>query len=116
MHFMGLPRITDVIRKGMQYELTNPTVDPYDSHPPLAARIAALQRLPPGNDTSHEPLAASLLDPIAAGRAAPPPHPRTPAPPPGGRPPEALPPPPAPLPARQRRRPTPPPPLHTPLP
>lgn len=70
MHFMRLPRITDVIRKGMQYELTNPTVDPYDSHPPLAARIAALQRLAPGNDTSHEPLAASLLDPIAAGSAA----------------------------------------------
>ena len=71
MHFMRLPRISDVVRKGMQYELTNPTVDPYDSHPPLAARIAALQRLPPGNDTSHEPLAASLLDPIAAGSAAP---------------------------------------------
>src|SRR5260370_6063928 len=71
MHFMRLPRITDVIRKGMQYELTNPTVDPYDSHPPLAARIAALQRLPPGNDTSHEPLAASLLDPIMAGSTPP---------------------------------------------
>src|SRR5260370_42533811 len=80
MHFMRLPRITDVIRKGMHYELTNPTVDPYDSHPPLAARIAALQRLPPGNDTSHEPLAASLLHPIAAGSAAPSADAPTPAP------------------------------------
>jgi hypothetical protein len=69
MHFMRLPRITDVIRQGIQYELTNPTMDPYDSHPPLAARIAALQRLSPGTDTSHEPLAVSLLDPIAAGSA-----------------------------------------------
>jgi heat shock protein HtpX len=67
MHFMRLPRITDVIRQGIQYELTNPTLDPYDSHPPLATRIAALQRLPPGNDTSHEPLAASLLDAVAEG-------------------------------------------------
>jgi Zn-dependent protease with chaperone function len=70
MHFMRLPRITDVIRQGIQYELTNPTLDPYDSHPPLAARIAALQRLPQGNDTSHEPLAVSLLDPIGSGTAA----------------------------------------------
>jgi hypothetical protein len=70
MQFMRLPRITDVIRQGIQYELTNPTLDPYDSHPPLAARIAALQRMPQGNDTSHEPLAASLLDAAASGGAA----------------------------------------------
>ncbi len=70
MHYLRLPRISDVIRQGIQYELTNPTLDPYDSHPPLATRIAALQRLPAGNDTSHEPLAVSLLDPIEAGGAA----------------------------------------------
>jgi Zn-dependent protease with chaperone function len=69
MQFMRQPRVTDVIRKGIQYELTNPTPDPYDSHPPLAARIAALARLAPGNDTSHEPLAASLLDPIGSQSA-----------------------------------------------
>jgi hypothetical protein len=70
MHFMRLPRITDVIRQGIRYELSNSTVDPYDSHPPLAARIAALQRLSPGTDTSDEPLAASLLGPLAAGSSA----------------------------------------------
>jgi hypothetical protein len=70
MHYLRLPRIADVIRQGIQYELTNPTADPYDSHPPLAARIAALTRLAPGNDTSGEPLAASLLDPVASASAA----------------------------------------------
>ena len=65
MRFMRLPRIADAIRQGIAWELTNPKLDPYDSHPPLAARIAALEKLPPGNDTSHEPLAALLLDPSA---------------------------------------------------
>jgi Zn-dependent protease with chaperone function len=70
MQYMRLPRIADAIRQGIDWELHNPTHDPYDSHPPLAARIAALEKLPPGNDTSQEPRAASLLDAIAPGSVA----------------------------------------------
>lgn len=70
MKFMRLPRIGEAIRNGLEEELANPQIDPYDSHPPLAARIAALEKLPPGNDPSQEPLAVSLLEPIASGGAA----------------------------------------------
>lgn len=71
MRFMRLPRVSDTIRKALEEELASPHTDPYDSHPPLAARIAALEKLAPGNDTSHEPLAVSLLDPIAGSEAVP---------------------------------------------
>ena len=70
MRFLRLPRTGDLIRKAMAEELKHPELDAFDSHPPLAARIAALEKLPAGNDTSSEPLAASLLDPIAPANAA----------------------------------------------
>jgi hypothetical protein len=70
MRFLRLPRIGDAIRKAMDEELHHPKFDRYDSHPPLAARIAALEKLPAGHDTSTEPLAASLLDPIVSTNAA----------------------------------------------
>jgi heat shock protein HtpX len=69
MRFLRLPRIGDAIRKAMEEELRHPKLHPFDSHPPLAARIAALEKLPPGNDTSTEPLAASLLDPVEPSEA-----------------------------------------------
>ena len=70
MRFLHLPRIGDAIRKAMEDELEHPKLHPYDSHPPLAARIAVLEKLSPGSDTSTEPLAASLLDPIVSANGA----------------------------------------------
>ncbi|HEV3096771.1 MAG TPA: M48 family metallopeptidase [Candidatus Dormibacteraeota bacterium] len=70
MRFLHLPHTGDAIRKAMEDELAHPRLDPYDSHPPLATRIAALEKLPPGVDSSTEPLAAALLDPIVSANAA----------------------------------------------
>lgn len=62
MRFMQLPRVAAAIRESLDEELANPRPHPFDSHPTLAARIGALQKLPPGNDSSREPLALTLLD------------------------------------------------------
>lgn len=62
MQYMQLPRVSAAIRNALEEELAHPRPRPFDSHPTLAARIAAVQKFPPGPDPSHEPLASSLLD------------------------------------------------------
>ncbi|HYY45967.1 MAG TPA: M48 family metallopeptidase [Candidatus Angelobacter sp.] len=64
LRYMQLPRIGALIRQSLDYELAHPKPHPFDSHPVLAARIAFLKKFPPGNDSSREPLAFSLLDPL----------------------------------------------------
>lgn len=60
-------RVAGLLDKAMQEELANPSVDPYDSHPPLAERIAAVEHLPPGPPANDQSPALALLgDPKAA--------------------------------------------------
>src|SRR6185295_13866307 len=53
----------------LRRELAEGQTDPYDSHPSLAERIAALQHLPAG-DADESPPATALVDnPLALERA-----------------------------------------------
>jgi hypothetical protein len=68
--FSANERIAGLLDKAMQEELANPRADPYDSHPPLAERIAAVEHLPPGPPANDQSPALALLgDPKAAERS-----------------------------------------------
>ena len=49
--------MADVVERGMR----EARADPFDTHPPLAERIAAIAAFPPGPELSADPLAISLL-------------------------------------------------------
>lgn len=44
--FLGQPRIAEAVSRAVEAQLATPRTDPYDSHPPIAERIGALERLP----------------------------------------------------------------------
>jgi hypothetical protein len=52
--------------KHLDEELKSAKADPYDTHPPLKERIAAVRHLPPGGATADDPPAITLLDHIPA--------------------------------------------------
>jgi heat shock protein HtpX len=61
-HFLGEPAIMKEVAEAAGKRLAEVRTDPYDSHPPDAERIAALEALPAGRDYGNEPAAVSLVD------------------------------------------------------
>jgi hypothetical protein len=59
---MAEPAIVKDVAAATARRLAEARTDPYDSHPPDAERIAALQALPAGPDYSDEPAAVTLVD------------------------------------------------------
>jgi Zn-dependent protease with chaperone function len=57
--------LADPVRRGQLDELAREpreeTADPFDSHPPMAQRIAALRALPPGHEHSTDSRAVTVL-------------------------------------------------------
>jgi heat shock protein HtpX len=67
--FIQAETIDRAASEHLRRELAAGKTDPYDSHPSLAERIAALQDFPPG-DTDESPAAETLVDqPLALERA-----------------------------------------------
>jgi Zn-dependent protease with chaperone function len=60
--FLAQPSIAGQVDQAVSESLANPKADPYDSHPPLAERIAAVSDLPPGPDPAGEGYSIELLD------------------------------------------------------
>jgi len=60
--YMAEPAIVKDVAAATARRLAEARTDPYDSHPPDAERIAALQALPAGPDYSDEPAAVTLVD------------------------------------------------------
>jgi Zn-dependent protease with chaperone function len=61
-HFIQANEIAEAINKHVDEELKTGKANPYDSHPPLKDRIAAVANLPAGNIPAEDPLAISLLE------------------------------------------------------
>ena len=59
--FVQAGSVAAAIDKHLDEELKEGKVDPYDTHPPLKERIAAVQNLPPGEFGSDDPPATTLL-------------------------------------------------------
>lgn len=60
--FLGAHNVHDQVTRSLQQELTEGRADPYDSHPSLRERLAALGS--PPEETRHDPAAISLLDDV----------------------------------------------------
>jgi heat shock protein HtpX len=60
--FMAEPVVMKDVAAAAAKRLAEARADPYDSHPPDAERIAALEPLPPGPDYGAEPMAVTLVD------------------------------------------------------
>jgi len=63
--FVHAPAIADAAREHLEHELEQGVTDPYDSHPSLAERIAAVQDCPPGEPDESQPAAALISDELA---------------------------------------------------
>jgi Zn-dependent protease with chaperone function len=61
-HYFASSRIAEVISKELDYELAEGEANPYDTHPPLPERVAALQNPPEGAIPEDDPPAISLLE------------------------------------------------------
>lgn len=59
--FLGVPEIQDVMQKLLQEQIETAETDPYDSHPSLKDRLAALSALPAGNESGDNRSALTLL-------------------------------------------------------
>lgn len=64
--FVQSGRIAELIRQELDEELKSAKVDPYDTHPPLKERIAAVEHLPAGDANGTEPAAITLLEEVTA--------------------------------------------------
>jgi hypothetical protein len=63
---MAAPGVMKEAEAVAQKHLSEARHDPYDSHPPDAERIAALEKLPAGPELGDGPPAVSLLDGVEA--------------------------------------------------
>ena len=63
--FTSDARVSEGMTKLLEAALQEARANPYDTHPPLAERIAAASGLPDGPDPSGEPPAISLLSDVA---------------------------------------------------
>jgi heat shock protein HtpX len=59
--YLASSRIAAAVSSSLERELAEGQVDPYDTHPPLRERIAALQTVPNGETTGNDLAAISLL-------------------------------------------------------
>ncbi len=64
--FVQAGQIAQAIDKQLDEELKTGKVDPYDTHPPLNERIAAVEQLPRGDCASDDPPATTLLKDLPA--------------------------------------------------
>lgn len=64
--FLQTGAIADAIKQNLDAELADAKTNPYDTHPPLKERIAAVARLPAGDVPEGEPAALSLLEDVPA--------------------------------------------------
>jgi hypothetical protein len=62
--FVKASRIAEKMDQHLQEQLTTGKADPYDTHPPLKDRIAAVAGLPAGPDLSEDLPALSLLEAV----------------------------------------------------
>ena len=60
--FVEAGQVAEAIHRHLDEEMKTGKVDPYDTHPPLKDRIAAVENLPPGNPGTDDPPATSLLN------------------------------------------------------
>jgi Zn-dependent protease with chaperone function len=63
--FVHAPAIERAATAHLEHELAEGVTDPYDSHPSLAERIAAVEHCPPGEADDSPPAAALIHDPVA---------------------------------------------------
>jgi Zn-dependent protease with chaperone function len=64
--FIRAGHIADSMNRSLEAQLAEGKADPYDTHPPLRERIAAIARLPEGPAQSQELPAVSLLEDVSA--------------------------------------------------
>jgi heat shock protein HtpX len=64
--FVRSSTISEIVAKALDAEMKEGKADPYDTHPPLKERIAAVANLPPGNLAATDPPASSLLEDVLA--------------------------------------------------
>jgi Zn-dependent protease with chaperone function len=67
--FICAETIDKAASEHLQRELAEGKTNPYDSHPSLSERIAALQSVPPGDPDESPPAEALVDDPLALERA-----------------------------------------------
>jgi heat shock protein HtpX len=63
--YLTSSRIAEAVSSSLDRELAEGQADPYDTHPPLRERIAALHNVPDGETTGNDLLAISLLGDVA---------------------------------------------------
>ena len=67
VQFLAAPRIAEQVARGLARQLQEGKTSPYDTHPPLRDRIAAIEKIAPGPKEKREQQALSLLsDPPSA--------------------------------------------------
>ena len=65
--FLGAPQIAEQVARGIEKELAEGKTNPYDTHPPLRDRIAAIQKMAAeSQDRREEPAVSLLSDPESA--------------------------------------------------
>ena len=64
--FVRSSTISAIVTSALDAELKEGKTDPYDTHPPLKERIAAVANLPAGDRAAGDPPASSLLDDLPA--------------------------------------------------
>jgi Zn-dependent protease with chaperone function len=62
--FLAAQLVVDAMSRTVKRELRGRRTDPYDSHPPLKERIAAMEKLHAGKTPREDPPAISLLEEI----------------------------------------------------
>jgi heat shock protein HtpX len=63
--FVQAKPVAEAIHRKLDEELKTGKVDPYDTHPPLKERIAAVEHLPAGDSGTDDPPATTLLTDLA---------------------------------------------------
>ena len=63
--FVQAGRVAEFINRKLDEELKTGKADPYDTHPPLKERIAAVEHLPAGSTGADDPPATTLLGDLA---------------------------------------------------
>lgn len=67
VRFLAAPRIAEQVASGLEKELSEAKTNPYDTHPPLRDRIAAMEKIPAeAQEQSGESALTLLSDPQAA--------------------------------------------------
>lgn len=64
--FVRARPVAERVDQRLEEELAGGVADPYDTHPPLKDRVAALSKLPQGSEPGEDPPAASLLNDVPA--------------------------------------------------